>query len=344
VRLHGNLRRSTSAAHAGRHDLLHERSPPSAPSRSSRKRRCDFGFSFEKKARFRVAVYIAEGPVRIALRLIPNKLLSSTRSPPALDEEPALPPARPRPRDGPTGSGKTTTLATMIDFINIENDCHIITVEDPIESTTSTRSRSSPSVRWASTSARSPRPIRRGLRMDRTSSSSAKCGTLETIQTRSRRPKRATWCSARCTRRAPRAPSTAWSTPSVEQQEQIRAQLSTALLAVISQALLPKAEGSGVVAGVRDHDHHGRIAHNIRENQTHKITSSIQTGAQQGMILLTTSSTTGSARSPHVCSDLLLENSVVEEVASRISLLGARLIERDLVRLFPRMLCDEWRP
>ncbi|MBV8881481.1 MAG: Flp pilus assembly complex ATPase component TadA, partial [Planctomycetaceae bacterium] len=72
----------------------------------------------------------------------------------------------------------------------------------------------------------------------------------------------------------------------VEQQEQIRAQLSTALLAVISQALLPKAEGSGVVAAFEIMIITDAIAHNIRENQTHKITSSIQTGAQQGMILL----------------------------------------------------------
>jgi len=72
----------------------------------------------------------------------------------------------------------------------------------------------------------------------------------------------------------------------VDQQEQIRAQLSTALLAVISQALLPKATGSGVVAAFEIMILTDAIAHNIRENQTHKITSSIQTGAQQGMILL----------------------------------------------------------
>src|SRR5436190_3308133 len=95
---------------------------------------CDFGFAYEQKARFRVAVYMQKGQVGLALRLIPTKLLSF--------EDIGLPPSVKnllfRPRGlilvtGPTGSGKTTTLATMIDFINTEEDCHIITIEDPIE-------------------------------------------------------------------------------------------------------------------------------------------------------------------------------------------------------------------
>ncbi|MBI2933308.1 MAG: type IV pili twitching motility protein PilT, partial [Planctomycetes bacterium] len=72
----------------------------------------------------------------------------------------------------------------------------------------------------------------------------------------------------------------------VEQQEQIRAQLSTALLAVVSQALLPRADGPGVTAAFEIMIVTSAIEHLIRENQTHKITSAIQTGAQQGMILL----------------------------------------------------------
>ena len=95
---------------------------------------CDFGYAFKDLARFRVSIFHQKGNLGIALRLIPTKLLSF--------EEIGLP-ERVRsllslPRGlilvtGPTGCGKTTTLATMIDYINTNLDRHIITVEDPIE-------------------------------------------------------------------------------------------------------------------------------------------------------------------------------------------------------------------
>ena len=73
----------------------------------------------------------------------------------------------------------------------------------------------------------------------------------------------------------------------VDQQEQIRSQLSTSLLAVISQILMPRADKTaGIIAGFEIMMVTPAIEHLIRESQTHKITSSIQTGAQQGMILL----------------------------------------------------------
>src|SRR2546425_4458409 len=94
----------------------------------------DFGFAFGDMARFRVSVFKAKGNHGLVLRQIPNKLMSL--------EQIGLPPSIKdllfRPRGlilvtGPTGSGKTTTLASMIDVVNTERDCHIITVEDPIE-------------------------------------------------------------------------------------------------------------------------------------------------------------------------------------------------------------------
>ena len=94
----------------------------------------DFGFAYLDKARFRVNVYKQKGSYAIAMRLIPSKILSL--------EEIGLPPMvrdlLNRPRGlilvtGPTGCGKTTTLASMLDVINREEDCHIITIEDPIE-------------------------------------------------------------------------------------------------------------------------------------------------------------------------------------------------------------------
>ncbi len=92
----------------------------------------DFGFAYGDMARFRVSVFKERGNYGVVLRQIPNKLMSL--------EQIGLPPSVKdllfRPRGlvlvtGPTGSGKTTTLASMIDIINMEEDCHIITVEDP---------------------------------------------------------------------------------------------------------------------------------------------------------------------------------------------------------------------
>ncbi|RPH37762.1 MAG: type IV pili twitching motility protein PilT, partial [Planctomycetota bacterium] len=136
VRLHGNLRplNLPPLTPDDTISFMKAITPERCQQELKEKGGCDFGFAFEKKARFRVAVYMQRGQCGIALRLIPNKLLNF--------DEIGLPPSTKnllfRPRGlilvtGPTGSGKTTTLATMVDFINIENDCHIITVEDPIE-------------------------------------------------------------------------------------------------------------------------------------------------------------------------------------------------------------------
>jgi len=95
---------------------------------------CDFGFAYGDKARFRVAVFRQRGDVSLVLRLIPNELLTFDQiGLPEICRELIR-----RPRGlfvvtGPTGSGKTTSLATMIDYINQNLDRHIVTVEDPIE-------------------------------------------------------------------------------------------------------------------------------------------------------------------------------------------------------------------
>jgi twitching motility protein PilT len=249
---------------------------------------CDFGFAFEKKGRFRVAVFMQKGNVGITLRLIPTKLLEF--------DEIGLPPSTKnllfRPRGlvlvtGPTGSGKTTTLATMIDFINKENDCHIITVEDPIEYYHDHK-KSILTQREIGVDVGSfAEAIRRALRMDPDVILVGEMRDLETIQTAITAAETGHLVFGTLhTTGAARTINRIVDAFPVEQQEQIRAQLSTALLAVISQALLPKAEGGGVVAAFEIMIVTSAIEHLIRENQTHKITSAIQTGSQQGMILL----------------------------------------------------------
>ena len=248
----------------------------------------DFGFAFEKKARFRVAVYMQKGQIGIALRLIPKKLLSF--------EEIGLPPSIKnllfRPRGlvlvtGPTGCGKTTTLATMIDFINIENDRHIITIEDPIEYYHEHKKSIVTQREVGVDIGKFSEALKRALRMDPDVMMVGEMRDLETIQAAITAAETGhlvfgtlhTTGTARTINRIVDAFP-------VDQQEQIRAQLSTALLSVISQALLPRADGPGVVAAFEIMNVTSAIEHLIREAQTHKITSAIQTGAQQGMILL----------------------------------------------------------
>jgi twitching motility protein PilT len=175
----------------------------------------------------------------------------------------------------------------MIDFINMEQDCHIITIEDPIEyyhdhkKSVLTQREIGVDVGGFSEA------IRRALRMDPDCILVGEMRDLETIQTAITAAETGHLVFGTLhTTGAARTINRMVDAFPVDQQEQIRAQLSTALLAVVSQALLPKAEGSGVVAAFEIMMITDAIAHNIRENQTHKITSSIQTGAKDGMILL----------------------------------------------------------
>lgn len=248
----------------------------------------DFGFAYEKKARFRVSIFMQRGHVQLALRLIPSKLLSF--------EQIGLPPSVKnllfRPRGlilvtGPTGCGKTTTLATMIDFINTETDCHIITIEDPIEyyhehkKSIITQREIHVDIESFSLA------ITKALRMDPDVILVGEMRDLETIQAAITAAETGHLVFATLhTTGAARTINRIIDAFPKEQQEQIRAQLSTSIVAVISQVLLPRADQPGVIAAFELMLMTSAIEHLIRENQTHKIVSAIQTGAKQGMILL----------------------------------------------------------
>jgi len=248
----------------------------------------DFGFAFEKKARFRVSIYMQKGCCGIALRLIPSKLLSF--------EDIGLPPTVKnllfKPRGlilvtGPTGSGKTTTLATMIDFVNTESDCHIITVEDPIEYYHEHKKSIVTQREIGVDVGTFSEAIRRGLRMDPDVVLVGEMRDLDTIQTAITAAETGHLVFGTLhTTGAARTINRIIDAFPQEQQEQIRAQLSTSVVAVISQMLLPRADQPGVIAAFEIMLMTPAIEHLIRENQTHKIISAIQTGAKQGMFLL----------------------------------------------------------
>jgi twitching motility protein PilT len=249
---------------------------------------CDFGFAFGDKGRFRVSVFRQKGNISMVLRLIPSKIMTF--------EEIGLPPVVKalcrRPRGlflvtGPTGSGKTTTLATMLDYINRNFDRHIISIEDPIEYYHS-HHKSCFSQREVGIDVPSfAEALRRALRMDPDVILVGEMRDLETMEAAIRAAETGHLVFATLhTTGAQGTINRIIDAFPVAQQEQIRVQLSTNLLAVLSQALLPIADGNGRVAAYEFLVVTAAISNLIRENKTYRINSAIQTGKKYGMQLL----------------------------------------------------------
>lgn len=248
----------------------------------------DFGFAFGDDARFRVAVFRQRGNISVCLRLIPSKIMSF--------EEIGLPRIcaalcrRPRGMflvTGPTGSGKTTTLASMINYINENFDRHIITVEEPIEYY-HTHKKSVINQREVGIDVPSfGEALRRVLRMDPDVILVGELRDLETIESaiRAAETGHLVFSTLHTTSAAGTVTRIIDIFP-VNQQEQIRTQLSINLMAVLSQALCPLAAGKGRIAAYEFMVVTPAIANLIRENKTYRIDSSIQTGRKFGMQLL----------------------------------------------------------
>jgi twitching motility protein PilT len=229
---------------------------------------CDFGFAYGTEARFRVAVFRQRGDVSIALRLIPNKLLTF--------DQIGLPPICKelirRPRGlfivtGPTGSGKTTSLATMIDYINDNLDRHIVTAEDPIEYY-HYHKKSIVNQREVGVDVPSfSECLRRVLRQDPDCILVGEMRDLETIEAaiRAAETGHLVFATLHTTGAAGTISRVIDAFPT-NQQAQVRVQLSVALICVLSQVLLARVDKPG--------------------RKTFRIDSAIQTGRKFGMQLL----------------------------------------------------------
>ncbi len=255
----------------------------------------DFGFAFatadgSAKARFRVAAFRQKGNISIVLRKIPYKLMSlSDIGLPPICEELCR-----RPRGlflvtGPTGSGKTTTLAAMINYINENFDRHIQTVEDPVEYYHEHKKSmiTQREVGHGSDVTTFSESLRRVLRQDPDVILVGEMRDLETISSAitSAETGHLVFGTLHTSGAASTINRVIDAFP-VTQQEQIRVQLSTTLLAVLSQALLPRCDTPGVVAAYEFLVITPAIANLIRENKTFRIDSAIQTGKKFGMQLL----------------------------------------------------------
>ncbi len=248
----------------------------------------DFGMGFQDRARFRVSILKQKGSVGLVLRLIPSTLLTF--------EQIGLPDnvkdLLQKPRGmilvtGPTGSGKTTTLATMIDYVNQNFDRHIITVEDPIEYYHEHKKSVITQREVGSDVPTFGEAMRRALRQDPDIILLGEMRDLETISTAITAAETGHLVLGTLhTTGAARTVDRIIDTFPERQQEQIRAQLAGGLLAVISQLLLPRIDRPGVVAAYELMVHSSAIENYIRKNETFKLYSEIQTGKRRGMQLL----------------------------------------------------------
>ncbi len=247
----------------------------------------DFGFAFLEKARFRVSVLKSKGNYGLVLRQIPNRMfgLRDIGMPDKIRE------LLYRPRGlilvtGPTGSGKSTTLASMINYINESRDGHIITIEDPIEYYHShkhcivTQREVGVDVPGFSEA------IRRALRQDPDIVMVGEMRDLETIEAAISAAETGHLVFGTLhTNGAAKTIDRIVDAFPANMKDMIRTQLASSIVSVISQVLCKKI-GGGRIAAYEIMVNTTSIASLIRENKTFRISSDIQTGASLGMITL----------------------------------------------------------
>lgn len=244
----------------------------------------DYSFAFGDIARFRVNAFHERGKMAAAFRLIPNQIKSvDDLGMPAILESFAEYPRGLVLVTGPTGSGKSTTLAALIDKINREKSRHIITIEDPIEFTHKSQ-RSvivQREVHYDTFSFSAA--LRSVLREDPDVVLIGEMRDLETIQAAITTAETGHLVFATLhTNSAAQSIDRMIDVFPAHQQPQVRAQLANILMAICAQRLVP-AIGGGRVVAAEIMIANAAIRSLIRDGKTYQIDTSIQTGAEQGM-------------------------------------------------------------
>jgi twitching motility protein PilT len=245
----------------------------------------DFAYSIPGKARFRVNAYFQRASLGAAFRLIPNEMpeLDSLGLPPVLRD------FTKKPRGfvlvtGPTGSGKSTTLAAMLDVINRERHEHIMTIEDPIEFLHHHKSCVVNQREIGSDAQTFSLGLKAALRQDPDIILVGEMRDLDTISTALTAAETGHLVFATL-----HTQDTAQTVDRIvdvfppAQQHQVRVQLSVALQGIVTQQLLPTADGAGRVCASEVLVPTPAVRNLIREGKTHQIYSVLQTGGQHGM-------------------------------------------------------------
>jgi twitching motility protein PilT len=245
----------------------------------------DFAYAIPGRARFRVNAYYQRAAIGAAFRLIPFsiKTVDELGLPSVLHD------LAKRPRGfvlvtGPTGSGKSTSLAAVVDEINATRQEHIMTIEDPIEFLHGHK-RCIVNQREIGSDAHSfADGLKAALRQDPDVILVGEMRDLETIHTALTAAETGHLVFATLhTQDTPQTIDRIIDVFPAEQQQQVRVQLSVALQGIITQQLLPTADGAGRIAACEVLLATPAIRNLIREGKTHQIYSSLQTGANVGM-------------------------------------------------------------
>jgi twitching motility protein PilT len=245
----------------------------------------DLAYSIPGKARFRVNAYFQRAAVSAALRLIPQEMpkLDSLGLPPVLEE------FTKKPRGfvlvtGPTGSGKSTSLAAMLDLINETRHEHILSIEDPIEFLHKHKNCIVNQRELGADTKSFSQGLKSALRQDPDVILVGEMRDLETISTALTAAETGHLVFATL-----HTQDTAQTVDRIvdvfppEQQQQVRVQLSVALQGIVTQQLLPTADGQGRCCAAEVLVPTPAVRNLIREGKTHQIYSALQTGGQFGM-------------------------------------------------------------
>lgn len=279
----------------------------------------DFSFQLDQRVRFRTNYYYEKGNLAGAFRIIPAYI-------PTLDElgmPSTLKAITEKPRGlvlvtGPTGSGKSTTLAAFIHEINMNRAAHIVTIEDPIEyihhhqkSIINQREIGTDTFNFSGA-------LRSALREDPDVILIGEMRDLETIKLAITAAETGHLVFATLhTNTAAESIDRIIDVFEPNAQSQIRSQLSSNLQAVISQQLIPKQDGKGRIAAIEYMICTSGIRNLIRENKTFQIPSLIQTGASHGMVSMD-QSLKQLVQSGVIHREIALEKSVHKEELAKI--------------------------
>lgn len=244
----------------------------------------DFSFAFGDLGRFRVNSFHERGNLAAALRLIPNQILTSEQlGLPAIVDTFADFPRGLVLVTGPTGSGKSTTLAALVDKINTERATHIITIEDPIEYAHSSKKSVVVQREVHYDTFSFSAALRSSLRQDPDVVLIGEMRDLETISAAITIAETGHLVFATLhTNSAAQSIDRMIDVFPPHQQPQIRSQLSNILMAICSQRLVPTI-GGGRVAAAEILVANSAVRNIIREGKSHQLDAVIQTGADQGM-------------------------------------------------------------
>jgi twitching motility protein PilT len=285
IRVHGHLQRLPlpELGPAETKQLVYSVLTDAQKKRYEETQELDFSFGIKGLARFRCNVFSQRGATGAVYRVIPEKIRSFSE----LGLPPVIASLAERPRGlvlvtGPTGSGKSTTLAAMIDKINVERHDHILTIEDPIEYIHQHKNCLVNQREVHSDTNSFSNALRAALREDPDVVLIGEMRDLETVEAALKIAETGHLTFGTLhTNSAAQTINRIIDIFPAGQQSQIRTQLSLVLEGIVCQALLPKADGKGRVASLEILVPTPAIRNLIRDDKVHQIYGAMQTGQEK---------------------------------------------------------------